>query len=127
MSADSGSGGEWNIEAVDVDEYLDRIKHPRPEPTADALWSLHEAHVATFPFENIDVVLGQHRGLSLEVLAEKFLRRRRGGYCYEHALLFAAVVEQLGYPVQRRMARVKPQQPGAATHMVLAVEAEGAE
>ncbi|QGK71577.1 hypothetical protein GIY23_20485 [Allosaccharopolyspora coralli] len=127
MSADSEPADEWNIRAVDVGEYLDRVELARPEPTADALWSLHEAHVETFPFENVDVVLGGHRGLALDVLAEKFLRRRRGGYCYEHALLFAAVLEQLGYRVQRRIARVKPHQPGASTHMVLAVEAEGAE
>ncbi len=118
---------EWDVVALDIDAYLDRIDHPRVPPTADALRSLHEAHVRAIPFENVDVVLGTHRGLQLGEIADKFVRRHRGGYCYEHALLFAAVLEQLGYLVQRRMARVQPHRAGPRTHMMLAVRADGAD
>ncbi|MBA8825553.1 hypothetical protein FHX42_002904 [Saccharopolyspora lacisalsi] len=54
---------EWDIAAVDVEAYLERIDHPRVSPSTEALRSLHEAHVRTIPFENIDVVLGRHPGL----------------------------------------------------------------
>ncbi len=83
---------EWDVASLDVDAYLDRIDHRRVPPSADALRSLHEAHVRAIPFENVDVVLGTHPGLQLGVIADKFVRRHRGGYCYEHALLFAAAV-----------------------------------
>ncbi|MGH3789024.1 MAG: arylamine N-acetyltransferase family protein [Pseudonocardiaceae bacterium] len=116
---------EWNVAALDIDAYLDRIDHPRVPPSAGALRSLHEAHVRAIPFENVDVVLGTHRGLQLKVIVDKLVRRRRGGYCHEHALLFAAALEHLGYPVQRRIARVQPHRPGPRTHMMLAVDADG--
>lgn len=115
----------WHIDTVDVDEYLERIDHPRVAPSADALRSLHEAHVRAIPFENIDVVLGTHPGIGLDAVTDKLVHRRRGGYCYEHALLFAAVLEQLGFPVQRRIARVQPHRAGPYTHMLLAVHSDG--
>ncbi|MDQ4020326.1 MAG: arylamine N-acetyltransferase [Actinomycetota bacterium] len=116
---------EWDVASLDLDAYLDRIGHSRVPPSADALRSLHEAHVRAVPFENVDVVLGTHRGLGLDVIGDKLVGRHRGGYCYEHALLFAAVLERLGYPVQRRIARVQPHRAGPRTHMMLTVPADG--
>jgi N-hydroxyarylamine O-acetyltransferase len=116
---------EWNVAAVDLDAYLDRIDHPPVTPSTEALRSLHEAHVRAIPFENVDVVLEQHRGIDLEVITDKLVRRERGGYCFEHALLFAAVLERLGFTVERRMARVMPQRPGTLTHMMSVVAADG--
>jgi N-hydroxyarylamine O-acetyltransferase len=114
---------EWDVASLDLDAYRDRIGHPRVPPSADALRSLHDAHVRAIPFENVDVVLGTHRGLGLDVIGDKLVRRHRGGYCYEHALVFAAVLERLGYPVQRRIARGQPHRAGPRTHMMLTVPA----
>jgi N-hydroxyarylamine O-acetyltransferase len=115
----------WDIEKVDLDAYLARIGHGRVTPSVEALHTLHEAHVRTIPFENVDVVLGTHPGIGLDVITTKLVDRRRGGYCYEHALLFAAVLEQLGFTVQRRVARVQPHKNGPRTHMLLTVEVDG--
>jgi N-hydroxyarylamine O-acetyltransferase len=49
------------------------------------------AHVQAIPFENVDVVLKQHKGISLDVVSAKLVGRRRGGYCYEQSGLFAAL------------------------------------
>jgi N-hydroxyarylamine O-acetyltransferase len=117
----------WDIELADVDDYLARIEHPRLPPTADALRSLHEAHVRAIPFENVDVLLGTHRGLGLQAITDKLVRRQRGGYCFEHALLFAAVAEQLGYQVSRLISRVQPHRAGPRTHMSLKVRADGSD
>jgi N-hydroxyarylamine O-acetyltransferase len=114
----------WDVDLVDVDEYLARIGHPRAVPSAETLRSLHEAHVRTIPFENVDVLLGAHRGLGLEAITDKLVRRRRGGYCYEHALLFATVAERLGFPVTRLISRVQPHRSGPRTHMTLKVRAD---
>ncbi|MDA3648965.1 arylamine N-acetyltransferase [Saccharopolyspora indica] len=119
---------EWQAEEVDLEGYLERIGHPAvPGPSAAALRSLHEAHVQTIPFENIDVLLGQGPGIELATIYDKLVRRRRGGYCFEHGLLFAAVLEKLGFDVERRMARVEPDGSGYRTHMVLRVRVEGAD
>jgi len=114
---------EWGT--VDVSAYLARVGQERAEPSASALRELAKAHVLAFPFENVDVVLEQHRGISLDVVTEKFLGRQRGGYCYEQSGLFAAVTGQLGYRVHRLAARVQPRRPGPYTHMTLVIEADG--
>ncbi|AXB45607.1 arylamine N-acetyltransferase [Amycolatopsis albispora] len=116
---------EWQLGDLDLDAYLARIGHARVAPSAAALRSLHEAHVRSIPFENIDVLLGPHPGLGLKVIADKLVHRRRGGYCFEHGLLFAAALELLGFEVRRRMARVRPDRPSARTHMVVLVRVAG--
>ncbi|MGW5742518.1 arylamine N-acetyltransferase family protein [Amycolatopsis sp. NPDC003861] len=117
--------GEWGIGAVDLDAYLARVGQARQAPSAAALSELMRAHVDAIPFENVDVVLGQHQGISLDVVSAKLVGRRRGGYCYEQSGLFAAVLEQLGYPVHRLSARVQPRRPGPYTHMTLVVDVDG--
>ncbi len=116
---------EWTVDALDLDAYLARIGQDRAEPSADALTELAKAHVLAIPFENVDVVLGQHKGIALDAIVGKLVDRHRGGYCYEHGSLFAAAAEQLGYPVRRLVARVQPQKNGPYTHMTLVVEADG--
>jgi N-hydroxyarylamine O-acetyltransferase len=54
--------------------------------------------------------------------------RRRGGYCYEHGLLFGAALERLGFEVRRALARVGGEEADPArarTHMALRVRADG--
>jgi N-hydroxyarylamine O-acetyltransferase len=111
----------WQTESLDLDAYLERIGHPRVTASVEALHSLHAAHVRAIPFENVDVVLGTHPGIEFDAIQSKLVGRQRGGYCYEHALLFAAVLERIGFEVQRRVARVQPQRPGPRTHMLLLV------
>ncbi|MFB9903513.1 arylamine N-acetyltransferase family protein [Allokutzneria oryzae] len=121
-----GKTDEWNRDATDVAAYLARTGHANvAAPTADALRSLCEAHVRAIPFENIDVVLGRHAGIDVGVVNAKLLGRDRGGYCYEHEMLFSGVLERLGYQVRRLIARVQPDRPGPHTHMMLVVRAEG--
>jgi N-hydroxyarylamine O-acetyltransferase len=116
---------EWGTEALDLDAYLQRIDQDPTEPTAAALHALHQPHVRTIPFDNVDPALGRTPRLDLAALTDKLVHRRRGGYCYEHNLLFAAALERLGYPVRRLAARVAPDHPGPRTHMNLIVHAEG--
>jgi len=118
--------GEWETERLDVDAYLRRIGYATtPAADAGALRGLHRAHAATIPFENLDVVLGRTIELDLDHVQEKLVRHGRGGYCFEHNLLFAAVLERLGYAVTRLAARVRPAGLGARTHMLLRVVADG--
>ncbi|WP_410577195.1 arylamine N-acetyltransferase family protein [Amycolatopsis sp. lyj-108] len=116
---------EWTVDTLDLDTYLGRIGQDRAKPSAAALCELAKAHILAIPFENVDVVLEQHKGIALEDVIGKLVRRQRGGYCYEHGSLFAAAAEQLGYPVRRLVARVQPQKNGPYTHMTLVVEADG--
>ncbi|MFW3171054.1 arylamine N-acetyltransferase family protein [Geodermatophilus sp. CPCC 206100] len=121
---------EWATGTLDLAGYLDRIGVPGPvAPTAATLHALHRAHVARVPFENLDVVLGRTVPVDLDGVQAKLVSRRRGGYCYEHATLFAAVLTEIGFSVDRLLARVglNPLRPRARTHMALHVRAADGE
>lgn len=112
----------WQVDRLDLAAYLDRVDVPARPPSRQAVDELHAAHLRQFTFDNIDIVLDQHRGIGLDAIQEKFVGRGRGGYCFEHALLFAAVLERLGYDVERRLGRVGDQ---ARTHCVVVVTLDG--
>ena len=116
------TAGVWETERLDLDAYLRRVGRPAEPPSRVALDALHEAHVRTFSFDNIDVLLDRHPGVRLDQVQAKFVGRGRGGYCFEHATLFAAVLERLGYAVTRRLGRVGPPETTARTHCVVVVE-----
>ncbi len=119
---------EWDGERLDVDAYLARVGYDGDlRATAETLHALHRAHAAAIPFENLDIVLGRGISLEMDAMQEKLLRHLRGGYCFEHNLLFAALLERLGYRVRRLAARVQPGKSGPRTHMLLIVEADGAQ
>jgi N-hydroxyarylamine O-acetyltransferase len=80
--------------------------------------------MAHIPFENLEVLLGRPVRLDLQALQSKLVRARRGGYCFEQATLFAAVLEQLGFAPVRHTARVVvflPRHEAPRTHMFLTV------
>ncbi len=92
-----------------VDEYLERIDVPMlPKVDPDGLTLLQTAHLKHVPFENLDIING-NVPLSLDEydLWDKIVKRKRGGICYEQNILFAAVLEKLGFSV-RRMASHHP-------------------
>ncbi|MDD7940206.1 arylamine N-acetyltransferase [Actinomycetospora lutea] len=121
MTLDVQTAVSAALSDADVTAYLERIglSGPSAPPT---LPELTRAHVAAIPFENVDVVLGRHRGIALDVVVDKLVRRRRGGYCYEHARLFAAVLTHLGYRVRTVIARVQADRGGPRTHRALVVD-----
>lgn len=119
-------------ETLDLAAYLDRIGHTGPtDPTEATLQSLVAAHNRTIPFENLDPLMGiPVDQLGVAALADKLIRRGRGGYCYEHNGLMGFVLEELGYAVDRITGRVVwmlgPDAPlPAMTHQVLAVTVPG--
>ncbi|MEU2348877.1 arylamine N-acetyltransferase [Modestobacter sp. NPDC049651] len=121
---------EWATGELDLAGYLDRIGHAGPvAPTGAVLAALHRAHVAAVPFENVDVVLGRPVAVDLDGVQAKLVHARRGGYCYEHATLFAAVLEEAGFGVQRLLARVGGDRvrPRPRTHMALHVHGDDGE
>jgi N-hydroxyarylamine O-acetyltransferase len=112
----------WQTDRLDLEGYLARVGEDARTPSRDALDALYEAHVRTFSFDNIDVLLDRHPGVGLEQVQGKFVGRGRGGYCFEHATLFAAVLQRLGYAVTRRLGRVGPPESTARTHCVVVVD-----
>jgi len=113
---------------IDVDAYLRRTGADRPlAPSREALARLHQAHVESIPFENLDLLLGRPIAIDLPALQAKLVDARRGGYCLEQNTLFQAVLEALGYEVTALAARVRAGTTAIRprTHMLLVVELSG--
>src|SRR5712691_9359331 len=117
----------WAVGQLDLDAYLSRVGLSRAatsQPTGDTLRALHAAHLAAFPFENLDIMLGRGIRVDLESIQAKLVGARRGGYCFEHGQLLGAVLERLGFGVERLLARVwRPDVISARTHLTLRVSA----
>ena len=116
-------------DALDLDAYFARIGYDGPrEPTLAVLKALHDLHPRTIPFENLDVLLGREVKIDLGSIQAKLVGGGRGGYCFEHNGLFAAVLRALGFRVTEMAARVQWGRPeglvGPRTHRFSRVETE---
>ncbi|HTP97204.1 MAG TPA: arylamine N-acetyltransferase [Burkholderiales bacterium] len=123
MSAPDSDAAE-----LDLDAYLRRIGCDyTPGATRAGLDALHLAHATHIPFENLDVLLGRPINLALARLQDKLVRDRRGGYCFEHNLLFAAALRRIGFAVTPLAARVRyrARRVLPRTHMLLCVDVGG--
>ena len=113
---------------LDLPAYLHRTGYAGDiAPTPQVLEALHLAHATHIPFENLDILLGRPIALDLASIQAKLVARRRGGYCFEHNLLFAAVLREFGFGVTQLAARVRHRTTAVLprTHMLLLVEAGG--
>ncbi|MEU5892719.1 arylamine N-acetyltransferase [Streptomyces sp. NPDC047461] len=116
----------------DLDAYLGRIGW-EGERVADVvtLRGVHLAHSRGIPYENLDAMKRTAPSLAVGDLLDKLVRSRRGGYCYEHNILFLHALEALGFGVTRLAARVMVGADGSEssgrprTHMTLLVEVPG--
>ncbi|MEI9405263.1 arylamine N-acetyltransferase [Mesorhizobium argentiipisi] len=114
----------------DLDGYFARIGYGGPADASLAtLQALHAAHPQAIPFENIDALMGVSVGLDIASLQDKIFRQGRGGYCFEHNLIFMHALDALGFTVSGLAARVLWGQPDdaitARSHMLLRIELGG--
>jgi N-hydroxyarylamine O-acetyltransferase len=113
----------------DVDAYLRRIRFAEDcTPTLATLDALVRAHARHVPFENLDVLL--HRPIRLDAagVQDKLVRAGRGGYCFEHCTLVAAMLERIGFNTDAHTARVvltTPRAQSPRTHMFVTVDVDG--
>ncbi len=110
---------------MDVTPYLERVGFAGPLRTdEDTLTRLHEAHLRTFPYENLDIQLGERKTLDPRRWMQRLVEERRGGWCYEMNGLFSSVLREIGFRVDRLGGGVFREQMGdeaVGNHMVLIV------
>ena len=116
-------------ESPDLAGYFSRLGYRGlARPALDTLEDLHALHAEKIAFENLSPFLGEAVNLDLASLEEKLVRAGRGGWCFEHNLLFSHILLALGFDVTRLAARVRWNvAAGAATprsHMLLLVKLE---
>ena len=110
---------------LDLDAYFERIGVRGGLELAQ----IHTAHVCSIPFENLDPHRGVRVLLDVPALERKLVAAGRGGYCFEHNLLFKAALEAQGALVDMMLARVRWGAPEATVrplaHLVLRVRTGG--
>jgi N-hydroxyarylamine O-acetyltransferase len=114
-----------------LQSYLERLNVGAPlKPTIETLQRLHRAHRETFLFENLTIQGGGAISVAIGDLERRFLDGpatgrgfRRGGYCFEHNTLFAAVLADVGFSSRILLGRVRrgPPERWARTHLVLRI------
>lgn len=115
----------WRGDELDLDAYLERIGFDGERvATAQTLAALHRAHTTSIPFDNLEIMLGRPIVLDLHTLQDKLIRRRRGGYCYEHVTVLAAALERLGFRFTALAGRVTlgAEAKRPRTHALILVE-----
>lgn len=117
---------------LNIKDYFQRIGYlGNPKPDLETLKELHLLHVRTIPFENLNPLLKIPVALDMDSLWDKMVNNNRGGYCYEQNLLFAHVLQSIGFDVRPLAARVligrEEDDISAKTHMLLLVLYDGVE
>ncbi|MGW0686140.1 arylamine N-acetyltransferase family protein [Streptomyces sp. NPDC002754] len=120
----------WSSEQLDLDAYLARLGYAGDRaPTLETLAALQRAHVLTLRWDTLDSFLYREVRIDVPSVQDKLVRRGRGGYCYEHTVLFAAALEALGFRFTAVSARVQlgadADTPRPPTHAMLIVEVGG--
>ena len=116
------------MERPDLEAYFRRIDCPAGPraATLDTLRTLHLHHTQAIAFENLDPLSGRPVKLDLPSLEHKLVHSGRGGYCFEHNLLFSQVLQALGFRVTGLAARVVWNAPEGQirprAHMLLRVD-----
>ncbi|XP_062513218.1 arylamine N-acetyltransferase, pineal gland isozyme NAT-3-like [Corticium candelabrum] len=92
---------------MNIDSYLQRISyHGSRLPTMETLQRLSLAHNLSVPFENFSIIAKESIKLDEELIYDKIVNRRRGGFCYELNGLFQWLLKSLGYDVILLAARI---------------------
>lgn len=113
-----------------LDAYLERIGYAGSrEPIYPTLRAIHQAHLLSIPYENLDIHLGRPLRLEPEQTFEKLVLKRRGGWCYEMNGLLAWALRELGFRLNYLAGAVPRANAGPnadGNHLVLLVHlAEG--
>ena len=111
---------------MDATKYLTRIGFSGTvEVSLKCLAELQACHQLAVPFENLDVFLKRKKVLEVEVLFERIVEEKRGGWCCELNGLFAWLLENLGFSVKKVSASYfnpeKNEFNGMFDHMALVV------
>ncbi|MEW6707351.1 MAG: arylamine N-acetyltransferase [Pseudomonadota bacterium] len=118
------------MDKIPLNAYFERIGFEGSlRPDHATLAAIHRLHSRAIPFENLNPWLGLPVLLDPAALHAKLVEGHRGGYCFEHNLLLANVLRQVGFAVTMLAARVlwnaPPESARPRTHMLLRVELDG--
>jgi N-hydroxyarylamine O-acetyltransferase len=96
------------MQNFDLKKYFKRIHyHGDIKPNLEVLNAITLAHAQSIPFENIDVFLDKGIQLDPDLVFEKLVTNKRGGYCFEQNSLLLRALEAIGFNAKPLSARVR--------------------
>ena len=112
---------------INLQKYAERIGLAADfKPDFATLAAIQNAHTCNIPFENLDVIRNLPIHIEPELLEEKLVNRRRGGYCFEQNGLLLEVLLEIGFMATPMEARVRIGNPRdflpPRTHLFVMVE-----
>ncbi|MFN8412424.1 MAG: arylamine N-acetyltransferase [Anaerolineales bacterium] len=92
---------------INIKTYLNRIHYQgEVKPDFITLTQLQLAHLRSVPFENLSIHYKQPIVLDENLLFEKIVEKKRGGFCYELNGLFSVLLQEIGFNVTKLSAGV---------------------
>jgi N-hydroxyarylamine O-acetyltransferase len=92
---------------------------------SETLRGIHRAHLLAIPYEALDVSLGRGASRDPDVVFDKLVTRRRGGWCYEMCGLLGMALTEIGFdvtPLAGGVERVVRGDSAVGNHLVLLVK-----
>jgi arylamine N-acetyltransferase len=119
-------------------QYLRRVDFPvadppsYPPPCLETLRRLVACHLHAVPFENLSLHYSSAPQITIskDFVFDKFVNRRRGGYCMEQNRAFSDLLQTLGFDIYTVGARVNMGNSngfGGFGHMAIIVTLDGIE
>jgi N-hydroxyarylamine O-acetyltransferase len=78
----------------------------QPEVSMRFIKKLQNSHLNTFPFSNLGVLLHENLSLESQVLFDRVVTKKRGGYCFEQNKILFDVLKYLGFQCDIVLGRV---------------------
>lgn len=94
------------LSETNVLNYLGRLTAKKPEVSVSFIKTLQDAHVSTFPFSSLGVLLQESLSLESQALFDRVITAQRGGYCFEHNKIFFEILTSLGFECSIVLAKV---------------------
>jgi len=95
------------LDEKNIQDYLALLQAKQPlKVSLKFMKLLQSAHVGTFPFSNLGVLLHENLSLDSNVLFERVVTKRRGGYCFEQNKIFFEILKYHGFQCDIALARV---------------------
>jgi N-hydroxyarylamine O-acetyltransferase len=111
---------------MNLDAYLSRLGFSGPlPPSVETLKAIQIAHLAAFPFHNLDIQRRLPVSVDVAAIEKKFHGRDGGGYCFEQNTLLSAALRALGFEVATLLGRAGPPEKKSTNHMLLMVTIDG--
>lgn len=90
-----------------IQDYLAQVAIKQsPEVSIHFMKKLQAAHVGTFCFSNLGVLLHEDLSLESQALFERVVTRKRGGYCFEQNKIVYEILQYCGFSCEIALARV---------------------